>query len=113
MSIEGIELEHFSEAQQADINSSTLSRTRHAVFHYFLSDDNKQDAATTTAHSKHLISFLNNKQILTKSFRKILKNTEGCAQQYRCASALYLMSVLSKTYSIIIDCGKIAPGHGK
>ena len=55
MSIEGIALEHFSAASQTDINSSTLSSPRHAVFHSFLSDDSKQDAATTTAHSKRLI----------------------------------------------------------
>ena len=35
VSIEGIALEHFSASQQADINSSTLSRPRHAVFHSF------------------------------------------------------------------------------
>ena len=35
VSIEGIELEHFSTLPQADINSSTLSRPRHAVFHSF------------------------------------------------------------------------------
>ena len=52
MSIEGIALEHFSASPKADINSSTLSRPRHAVFHSFLSDDIKQDAATNTAHSK-------------------------------------------------------------
>ena len=52
VSIEGIALEHFSASPQADINSSTLSRPRHAVFHSFLSDDIKQDAATNTAHSK-------------------------------------------------------------
>ena len=59
MSIEGIALEHFSAAPQADINSYTLSRQRHAVFHSFLSDDIKQDAATTTAHSKQFISLIN------------------------------------------------------
>ena len=52
VSIEGISLEHFSAATQADINSTTPSRPRHAVFHSFLSDDSKQDAATTTSHSK-------------------------------------------------------------
>ena len=35
VSIEGIVLEHFSAAPQVDINSSTLSRPRHAVFHFF------------------------------------------------------------------------------
>ena len=103
MSIEGIALEHFSAAPQTDNNSSTLSRPRHAVFHSFLSDDSKQDAATTTAHSKLLISLLKNKEVLTTSLSTIWKNTYGCAEQYRCASALYLMSVMSQFYSIIID----------
>ena len=113
MSIEGIALEHFSAAPQSYIMSSTLSRQRHAVFHYFLSDDSKQDAATTTAHRKLFISLLKNKKLLTTSLSTIWKNTDGCAEQYRFASALYLMSVMSQTYSIMIYCGISAPGHGK
>ena len=113
MSIEDIALEHFSSAPQADINSSTISFQIHAVFHSYLSDDSKQDAANTTAHSKLLISLLKNKQVLTKSLSKIWENTDGCAEQYRCASALYLMSVMLQTYSIIIDRGISARGHGK
>ena len=35
VSIEGIALENFSAAPQADINSSTLSRPQNAVFQYF------------------------------------------------------------------------------
>ena len=65
MSIEGIALEHFSASPQADINLSTLTCHRHSVFHSFLSDDSKQDAATTTAHSKRLISFIKDKTLLT------------------------------------------------
>ena len=97
MSIEGIALEHFSSSPQADINLYTLSRPRHAVFHSFLSDDGRQDAATTTAHSKRLISLLKNKQVLTTSLSTIWEKTDGYAEQYRCASALYLMSVISQT----------------
>ena len=48
VSIEVIALGHFSLASQADINSTSPSCQRHAVFHYFLSDDRKQDADTTT-----------------------------------------------------------------
>ena len=95
MSIEGIALEKFSPAPQADINSSSFPRPRHAVFHSFLSDASKQDAATTTAHSKQLISLLKNKKVLTKSLSTIWENTDGFSEQYRCASALYLMSVIS------------------
>ena len=113
VSIEGIALEHSSAAPQIDINSSTLSRPHHAVFHSFLSHDSKQDAATTTAHSKRLMSLLKNKQVLRISLSKILENTDSCAEQYRCASALYLMSVVSQTYCIRIDRGISAPGHGK
>ena len=67
MSIEVIALENFSALPKTDINSTTPSRQCHAVFHYFLSDDKKQDASTTTAHSKRLISLLKDKQKLTKS----------------------------------------------
>ena len=61
VSIEGIVLEHFSAAPNSDIKSSTISYQRHAVFNSFLSDDSKQDADTTTAHIKRLISLLKNK----------------------------------------------------
>ena len=83
--------------------------------HYFnfLSDDSKQDASTTTAHSKLLISLLKNKQALTTPLSKIWENTDGCAKQCRCASEMYLMPVISQTYSLIIDRGISAPGHGK
>ena len=67
VSIEGIALEHSSVLPKADINSTTPLRQRHAVFHSFLSDDSKQDAATTTAHSNRLISFLKVKKLLTTS----------------------------------------------
>ena len=113
MSIEVIALEHFSAVPQADINSSTISRPRHAVIHSFLSDDRKQDAVTTTSHRKRLISLLKNQQVLTISLSTIWENTDVCSEQYRCASALYLMSVMSQTYSLIINRGISEPGHGK
>ena len=81
-------MEHFSAAPKADIKSSTISRQRHAVFHSFLSDDSKQDAATTTAHTKRLISLLKDKKLLTTSLSTMWENTDDCAEQYRCASAL-------------------------
>ena len=50
---------------------------------------------------------------MTTSLITIWENTDCCAEQYVCASALYLISVMSQCYSIIIDRGIIAPGHGK
>ena len=43
----------------------------------------------------------------------IWENTDGCEEQYRCATSLYLMSVLSQRHSIIFDWGISAPVHGK
>ena len=83
------------------------------MFHYILSDDSKHDAATTTENSKIFISFLKEEKVMTTSFSTIWENTDGCAKQYICVYALYLMSVISQCYSIIIDQGISAPGHGK
>ena len=55
VSIKGISLENFSATPQTGIKASTKSFPCHAVFHYFLQDDNKQDSATTTTHRKSLI----------------------------------------------------------
>ena len=43
----------------------------------------------------------------------IVQHTDGCAEQYRCASALYFMSVFSICYSIIIHRGISETGHDK
>ena len=43
----------------------------------------------------------------------ICGNNGGCAEQYICATALYLMSVLSQRYSIIFDWGISAHGNVK
>ena len=43
----------------------------------------------------------------------IWENADGYAEQYRCATALYLMSVLSQLQSIIFDRGISAHWHGK
>ena len=39
--------------------------------------------------------------------------TDGCAKQYRCSIAYYLMSYLSKSYQTVIDRDVDTPGHGK
>jgi hypothetical protein len=40
-------------------------------------------------------------------------DTDGCAKQYRCGTAIYLLSILASTYGVIIDRAIGAPGHGK
>ena len=83
------------------------------MFHYFLSGDSKQYSATTNAHSNHLIEFLKIKNKLMSALSTIWENADGFADQYRCATALYLMLVLSQRHSIMFDQGISAPGNDK
>ena len=39
--------------------------------------------------------------------------TYGCAKQYRCSIAYYLMYYLSKSYQIVLDRAVDTPDHGK
>ena len=55
MYIENIPLKSVSELPKADLNSTTPSRKRHAVFHSFLFNYIKHDADPTTEHRKYLI----------------------------------------------------------
>ena len=41
------------------------------MFNYFLYDDSKQDASTTTAKNNSLISILKDKKVMTTSLNKI------------------------------------------
>ena len=81
------------------------------MFHSFLSYDRKQDDATTIAHSKHIIELLKQRNILYSELSTLWENTDGCAENYRCDAALYLMSMLSQAFSVIIDRGISAPRH--
>ena len=69
--IEGIVLENFSATTQPDISSGPEWHTRHTMFHYFLSDYSKQDAATTSAHRKHIIEFLKQLSIMSEKLGRL------------------------------------------
>ena len=90
VSIEGIHLEYFSATDQEKSSSYSHSCTCHDVFHSFLSDNSKQGAATTGAHSKRIIGLLKNGKCLSAGVNTIWENIDGCAEHYRCATSLYL-----------------------
>ena len=113
MYIEGIELEHFSSPTHTETEGTPQACTRHAVFHYSFSDDSKHDSATTTSHSKHIIELLKQHNIMSNTLSTIWENTDGCAENYIYAAALYLMSILSQAFSVMIGRGISAPGHGR
>ena len=43
----------------------------------------------------------------------VWEGTDGCAKQYMCALAKYLITVLSYSYSIVLDRANSSPWHGK
>ena len=45
--------------------------------------------------------------------RTMWDQTDGCANQYRCSIAYYLVSYLSTSYQIVLDRVIDTPGHGK
>ena len=89
------------------------ARSHHAVFHTFLSDDRKQYSDTTIDNSKHIIELLKQRNIMFNKLITVLVKKGGCAEHYICATALYLMSILSQGFSVIIDHSISAPGHGR
>ena len=83
------------------------------MFSSFLLDDGKQDVATTDTYSKDIMELLHIiKALLTKK-SNIWENTYGCIEQNICATALYLLSILSHAYNIVIGFGFGSHGHGK
>ena len=80
MSIEGIALEHLSEPTHTETGVTPQSRTRHAVFYPFLSDDRKQDSSAANAHSKYTIELLKQRNIVLNKLSTIWENIYGCAE---------------------------------
>ena len=89
MSIEVVTLAHFSATDQETSSSSSHSRTRHAVFHSFLSDNRKYDAAMTPAHRRQIIQLFLKKKFLCAGVSTVWENTDGCVEHYRCATTLF------------------------
>ena len=49
--------------------------------------------------------------ILVSGISKVWEYTDGCANKYMCALAVYLMTLLSSSYGIITDLEINSPGH--
>ena len=81
-------------------------------FYLHLSDSKLQNAATTTAHLHTLLAKGFEKKQMIRG-RTTWYQTDGCAKQYRCFIAYYIMSYLSKSDQIVLDRSVDKPGHGK
>ena len=83
------------------------------LFCSLLYDDRKQDSATTDEYSKPIIGMLQSITAFFSDTSNVWENTDGCAEQYHCATALYLLSMLSHEYNITIDFGVGSPGYSR
>ena len=84
-----------------------------AKFHYNLFDESDHHASTTATHICILIQFILTKKWIAPLFTTIWDHTDGCTNQYCCASAIYLLSCIDLEYCININRAVGAPGHGK
>ena len=77
------------------------------------SDDAKQHATTSRQNMMEELELMKGLGVLKTDKTVILDHTDGCCAQYRSATAVYLMSVLSMLYRVTIDRMIHAPSHGK
>ncbi len=87
---------------------------RRMVSYSHLSDEKPQIAATTFQNTIDMLNNLKEKGDLTNDeIKMILFITNGCAGQYKCGTALYLLSMLAqRTGKAVYHFIKCA-GHGK
>ena len=113
VSMEGVALEHFKATLVDAVANPSNDDIIQAVFHSFLSDDSAQDGATTATHTRQLLQKLLDSDIIKAGLSTLWESTDGCAEQYRSATALFLLSALAHALNIAIDRAIGAPGHGK
>jgi hypothetical protein len=103
MMLEGCSVEFFS-----------LELDKHTKeFHSHLSDDCKQNAATSFENMKNVLHDLRERGVLRENVTVVYDNTDGCCSQYRCATSVFLLTLLSSMFKVCIDRLVHAPGHGK
>ena len=61
----------------------------------------------------HILKEIFDSVILVCGMSIVWEDTNGCAKQYMWALAIYLMTVLSSSYGIIMEREINAPGYGK
>ena len=83
--------------------------------HYYahFSDDAKQHASTCYENLRKELNLMKKLGVLVENQTVILDHTDGCCAQYRSASAICLLSMLSNFFLVPINRMIHAPSHGK
>ena len=107
LSMEGVTVEGYKCKDEVRDTSTTN------VFHSYLSENGKQDAADSASHMMHLYAMLLKWNLLIAFMSTVWESTDGCAKQYCCASAIFFMVFAACQFDVVIDPAVGAPGHGK
>ena len=94
VSIEGISLEHFSAPTQIETSETPQSHTMNDVFH-LKQNDIKQDAVKNIAHTKRIIEFLKQGNIMSNILSTIWVNKYCFAKHHICSTKSYMILILS------------------
>jgi len=118
LSIEGYGVSVFDQSKLPEIENGSVDVDHvhehvQREYHSFFSEDSKQDAVTTHSNMTKLFNALAGRGIIRRMKSICRDSTDGCAKQYRCATVLYMLSVLALHFGIVIDRSIGAPGHGK
>ena len=95
ISIEVFALNHFRKLKPYIISM--------AQFYSRLSDEIDQGSRTTVTHLHTLLQFLLTQKAIAPLLTIICDDTDCCANQYHCASDIYLLSFPGLDFYIIID----------
>ena len=84
-----------------------------AQFHCHFSDESYQYAIITATHIRILLQFILTKQMISPLLTTMWYHTDGCENQYSCASFICLLLFLDLELSIIIYIALGASVHVK
>jgi hypothetical protein len=108
-----IQSEHFSASRNLSLEGCSvryMDNFKNIIMemHSHFSDTSRQDARTTHTHLKMLLDYLFQNYLIQQGWL-ILDDTDGCAKQYRSATALYLLSLIAVTYHLVYNRAIGAP----
>ena len=95
--MEGIAVEYFT------ISIDPGSNEEKSESHSYISGDNEQDAFDSHAHMFHILKQFFELGILVYGMSTVWEDNNGCVKQYRCDLDIYLITVLSYSYGIIMN----------
>ena len=68
-----------------------------------ISENSNQDTATTYMHISSFLTEILDQRMIKQESTTMWEETDECAKQYMCATAMYLLLLISVRFNIVID----------